>query len=364
MTFLLYFCISAITTAFLLPKINKIALKFGFSDLPDPRKQHKKPLVRFGGLAMAISFYISLISISILFKSDLLNNENLELLWVVTGSSLGFFLVGLIDDIFQISPFPRLILQIIIASSAWANGLSINAIHIPFFESNFNHIYLPVLISLLITILWLVGITNAINWLDGLDGLASGIVAISGLELFIISSSNNNFGASILAIILTGCCIGLLRYNFYPASILMGDCGSYFIGYNIAALSIIVCSEIEKVGGFSSTIFYIGLATTILFLPVFDMIFVILSRIKSGSSPFYPDRRHLHHRLIKKGLDHRSAVLLIYALTLWFGSISLMSARINTSFYWFIISTIILFIIMSSKTKKFKHIIKLISRAS
>ena len=355
MTFFAFCGIPALITIFLLPRIKAIALNFGFTDHPSPRKQHKKPLVRFGGVAMAISFYSTLIVLLIVFKSNLIKYEGTEIIWVLVGTSLCFFLIGLTDDIFQLSPWPRLGLQMAIACFAWSKGLSINTINIPWANGTYDSISLSIPISILITIFWIVGITNAINWLDGLDGLAAGIVAISALEISIISASNNNIGASIAAIVLAGCCIGLLRYNYHPASVLMGDGGSYFLGYNLAALSIIGCSDIVNTGGIYN-IFDFHLVVIILLLPIIDMLFVIISRILEKKSPFYPDRRHIHHRLLKMGLDHPRTVLLLQSITLWLGSISLMLARINLSFYWFMTLSIIILIMFLAFMKSLKDV--------
>jgi len=154
---------------------------------------------------------------------------------------------------------------------------------------------------LLFTVIWLVGITNAINWLDGLDGLAAGVSAIAALALLSVSFSLHQPGAGLLAAALSGSCVGFLRHNFNPARIFMGDGGSYFLGFSLAAISLIgPAKELTTVS--------LVLPLLILSLPLADMSAVIMGRVSDGHSPFYPDRRHLHHRLLRAGFSHRRTV--------------------------------------------------------
>jgi len=194
---------------------------------------------------------------------------------------------------------------------------------------------LPDLLSLAATVIWLVGITNAINWLDGLDGLAAGVAGIAAVGLVSVSFSLHQVAAGFLAAALAGCCLGFLPHNFNPARIFMGDGGSYFIGFTLAAISIVGPAK-------GLTTVSLLLPLLILSLPLADMSAVIMGRLREGRSPFYPDRRHLHHRLLRAGFSHRKTVLLIYVFTQWLAALALVVANAEMRFLWLALATAIL----------------------
>jgi UDP-N-acetylmuramyl pentapeptide phosphotransferase/UDP-N-acetylglucosamine-1-phosphate transferase len=202
-------------------------------------------------------------------------------------------------------------------------------------ELPFMPLELPPLLSLLATVIWLVGITNAINWLDGLDGLAAGVSGIAAVGLLSVSFSLHQPAAGLLAAALAGSCLGFLRHNFNPARIFMGDGGSYFLGFALAAISIVGPAK-----GLTSVSLLLPLV--ILSLPLADMSAVILGRLSQGRSPFYPDRRHLHHRLLRSGLSHRRTVVLIYAFTQWLAALALVLVNAELRFVWLGLATAIL----------------------
>jgi UDP-GlcNAc:undecaprenyl-phosphate GlcNAc-1-phosphate transferase len=171
-------------------------------------------------------------------------------------------------------------------------------------------------LSLPITVIWLVGMANAINWIDGLDGLAAGVSGIAAAVMLVVSLQMGQPAAALIAAALAGGSLGFLRYNFNPAQIFMGDGGSYFLGFTLAAVGVI---------GFvkSTVVTSVLLPYIILAVPILDMSAVILDRLRHGKSPFIADKRHLHHRLLQAGLSQRLAVLFIYSLTLWVGSLAL-----------------------------------------
>ena len=187
------------------------------------------------------------------------------------------------------------------------------------FLSN-NYFYLNDSFSLIINILWFCGVINSINWIDGLDGLAAGISLIICFGLAFISIANGNLSIALLSIILAGSCLGFLKNNFYPAKIMMGDGGSYFLGTNIALLSFLAVAK-------SDGQINLFIPFTLLIVPILDMTYVIISRIQNKLSPFYPDRRHLHHRLINYGFSYKKTVCIIYLLN--FIAVSL-SIRMNS----------------------------------
>jgi UDP-N-acetylmuramyl pentapeptide phosphotransferase/UDP-N-acetylglucosamine-1-phosphate transferase len=184
-------------------------------------------------------------------------------------------------------------------------------------------------------VVWLVGITNAINWLDGLDGLAAGVSGIAAIGLLSVSFSLAQPAAGLLAAALAGACSGFLRHNFNPARIFMGDGGSYFLGFALAAISIVGPAK-------ALTSVSLLLPLLILSLPLADMSAVIMGRLSEGRSPFYPDRRHLHHRLLRSGLSHRRTVVLIYAFTQWLAALALVLANAENRFLWLALATAVL----------------------
>ena len=211
------------------------------------------------------------------------------------------FLLGITDDLLQLSPYLRLVFQILIASYAISSGIVIENIDFSYFGIKNFIVNLPEILSYLISIFWLVGITNAINWIDGVDGLASSITAISTLGFVLVSIKFGNFDSAFLGCALLGANLGFLRFNIRPASIYMGDGGSYFIGFTLASLSI--TSTLN-----SYQVLVPHLAILILLIPISDMGIVILKRIFSGKSPFLPDKNHIHHRLMATGLSESKVV--------------------------------------------------------
>ena len=155
----------------------------------------------------------------------------------------GFFLIGVFDDIFSLSPLKRLFLVLFWPIFAWNLGINFNNIDISFLNLGFANIILPNYLSLIITLIWLVGVTNAINWIDGLDGLASGCSGIMALTFGIIAIQNNNYEYALISFALAGASFGFLNFNFKPAKILMGDGGTYFLGFTLACLSLIVLKK-------------------------------------------------------------------------------------------------------------------------
>ena len=211
-------------TIFTLPFILKIGNKYNIYDKPSSRKQPKKILVRIGGLAMVIAFTLSIYLINALSNNFLFENEKLVTIII---SSFLFFMIGFTDDIFSLSAVIRLVIQIVVALWAWKMGLRIDNIDISWLD--IPKIELTTFVSSLITTLWLVGITNAVNWLDGLDGLAAGVTGFAGIGLTTISLQNGQVLEPIIAASISGCSFGFLKYNFFPAKLLIDHGGFYFI---------------------------------------------------------------------------------------------------------------------------------------
>lgn len=328
---LIAFVISAIVVLASTPVVKKVGLTSGRFDVPDARKVHQRPMVRLGGVSIFLGSLTALLLIWGLGGFGILPPHKEYEIWGVTIGGLAFFLIGLADDLYSLSPLVRLILQVGVASCAWLVGVQIAFINIPAIGIT----QLPVLVSWLFTILWLVGMANAVNWIDGLDGLAAGVCGIAAVVMLIVSLFMNQPAAALIVAAMAGGALGFLRYNFNPAQIFMGDGGAYYMGFTLAGVGVIGLLK-------SVTTVAILLPFLILAVPILDMSAVIIDRLRNGKSPFIADKRHLHHRLLKAGLSHRLTVLFIYSLTLWLGSLALAIARIPSGVAYAIAATALL----------------------
>jgi UDP-GlcNAc:undecaprenyl-phosphate GlcNAc-1-phosphate transferase len=336
----LTFTVATIGTALVVPFIRRLGLRWGLVDQPDPRKQHTLPMVRLGGVGIVVGFSLGLMVTWVCGGFAQLAPDKDQLIWTSLAGALCYFVIGLADDLFAQPPLPRLIGQMVVAMAVWSQGVRISNIDLPFHLPGANgaldHLLrLPPAVSLVATVIWLAGITNAINWLDGLDGLAAGVSGIAAVALLSVSFSLEQPAAGLLAAALAGACLGFLRHNFNPARIFMGDGGSYFLGFALASISIVGPAK-----GLTSVSLLLPLL--ILSLPLADMSAVIMGRLREGRSPFYPDRRHLHHRLLRSGLSHRRTVLMIYAFTQWLAVLALVVANAEMRFLWLGLATAVL----------------------
>jgi UDP-GlcNAc:undecaprenyl-phosphate/decaprenyl-phosphate GlcNAc-1-phosphate transferase len=300
----------------IVPQVKSLALRRGWVDLPNARKVHAQPMVRMGGIAICGATLLALALVWSLQGFSSLPTATAQPLLTVILGSVGFFLIGLADDLLNLSPFLRLFLQVGIASCVWAAGVQIEFVNFP----GLGIVHLG-WFSLPVTVIWLTGVVNAINWMDGLDGLASGVSGIAALTIFVICLFTNQPAAAILIAALSGSLLGFLYYNFNPAQIFMGDSGSYFIGFMIAGISVMSLVK-------SAIATAVLLPFLVLAVPILDMSAVIAVRLSKGRSPFMADKCHLHHRLLRAGLSHRATVCMIYALTLWVSSFALALASI------------------------------------
>ncbi|MDF5718994.1 MAG: MraY family glycosyltransferase [Rhizonema sp. PD37] len=313
---LIAFLVAAVVVLWTIPDVRNIGIKSGRVDKPGDRKVHQRPMVRLGGVSIFTGTIFSLMIVWCLGGFGHLSPEKEWQIWGVILGGIGFFLIGLADDLLNLSPFLRLFLQIVVAIGAWKAGVSIEFLSIPTMGMvDLNWLSMP------ITVIWLVGMVNAINWIDGLDGLAAGVSGIASIVMLFVALFMHQPAAALIAAALGGASLGFLRYNFNPAQIFMGDGGSYFMGFTLAAVGIIGLVKTPAVTA-------ILLPYLILAVPIVDMSAVILTRLRRGKSPFTADKSHLHHRLLHAGLSHRLTVLFIYSLTLWVGSLALAVAGI------------------------------------
>ncbi len=311
------FILSAAVVLCLTPLVKKAGLASGRVDMPGGRKVHSQPMVRLGGVSIFVGVLVALLSVWAAGGFLGSDGEPLERVaeysvWGVTLGGLAFFLIGFIDDLFGLSPISRLIMQSAVASVAWWVGVDIRFLTIPFIGIT----QLPAWLSLLVTIFWLVGMANAINWIDGLDGLAAGVSGIAAAVMVVVSLYMGQPAAALIAAALAGGSLAFLRYNFNPAQIFMGDGGAYFIGFTLAGVGVIGLVK-------GVTTVAVLLPSLTLAVPILDMSAVILLRMRRGLSPFVADKRHLHHRLLNAGFSHRFTVMFIYVLALWVGSLAM-----------------------------------------
>ena len=306
------FAIAFMTAFMATPYTINIAKKLGAVDNPkDERRINKVEMPRLGGVAVILGFIVSmlylLIALSIEDKVDLNKDYYLrKLIGFAVGGGI-IIIVCFIDDVKGVPAIIKLLAQITAASIAISSGIMIENIDVPVLEISTDKI-----VNIIITLGWIVGITNAMNLIDGLDGLSTGISIISCFSLLVIFALNGSPVISILLITaLSGALVGFIPYNFNPARTFIGDTGSNFIGY---CLSIISIFGIAK----TYTAIVIVAPMIVLGLPIFDTLFAIVRRLKKGKSLkaiVEPDAGHLHHRMLKKGFTQKQAVLILYGLS-------------------------------------------------
>ena len=261
-----------------------------------------------GGISIFFGFLIPTCLNFYLKSADIDNLNNYRIFLVIT---FLFFVLGILEDFFKLPFFIKLVSQIVIASYAFSQGFKFDLLELPLLNIFGDSVLYNFLIYF-ITVIWVVGIVNAFNWADGLDGLASGLVTITSLGLILILVFVDIDSINILILIaFIASNIGFIIHNFYPAKIFMGDGGSYFIGSVIAFLSI--NKEIFPLSNSFSLINLIGIILVI-GLPLIDMTNVIFIRLLNKKSPFYPDRSHFHHKLIDYGLNHKQSTIVCYSI--------------------------------------------------
>ncbi len=327
---LIAFLVSVTFVLWTIPDVKTLGLKLGIVDRPNARKIHKDPVVRVGGVSIFAGTMTALLIVWLLGGFSALAPHKLTEIKVVVIGSILFFGIGFADDLFNLTPISRLLMQIAVATGCWYLGVRIEFLSFPVYS--LIKIYW---LSLPITVVWLVGMANAINWIDGVDGLAAGVSGIAAFVMLVVTLFMNQPAAALIAAALAGGALGFLRYNFNPAQIFMGDGGAYFMGFTLAAVGII---------GLVKTTFItaVVLPYLILAVPILDASAVILSRIRKGKSPFVADKSHFHHWLLKSGISQRQTVLLIYTLTFWVGSLALGFSNIPSGWGYAIGATMLL----------------------
>ena len=282
------------------PLVRRFAFKIGAIDIPkDNRRMHKKPTPRIGGLAIIFGFTVATLCFA---------QPSRQLYGTLAGAAI-IAVMGVIDDCKNLPAKLKFVIQIIAALVVvFAGDIKIDVFTNPNFLSDNPYWVLPEWLSVTLTVIWIVFITNAVNFIDGLDGLAAGVSAIMSISLVFISIRVGEYSIAILGIALMGSCFGFLPFNFNPAKIFMGDTGSTFLGFMLATLSI--------QGGFKSyAVISFAVPLLILGLPLFDALFAMIRRILRGQSPMTADRGHLHHRLVDMGFSQKQTVFILYAIS-------------------------------------------------
>jgi UDP-GlcNAc:undecaprenyl-phosphate GlcNAc-1-phosphate transferase len=297
------------------PLVRGVAHRLGLLDLPGGRKVHRIPVPRLGGVAMAIAFGVA-IALATVVSPDLGATEGLRpnrAPAILAGVSV-LVVVGIVDDTRGMSAFVKLVLQIGAASIAWWIGLSIEILHLPWGMVQLGALSLP------LTVAWIVAVINAVNLIDGLDGLATG-VALSVLGAFGLLAAVDRVDPTLPLIAATaGAAVGFLAYNLHPASIIMGDTGSMFLGFVIAAFGISLTQD--GVNPVAPWVPMIALA-----VPILDTIWAIIRRASRGDPLFVADAGHIHHQLLRRGLSQRDAMLILTAVSAAFATIAVVIAR-------------------------------------
>lgn len=284
------------------PIVKSYAQKLGAIDTPgEERRIHNHPIPRMGGMAIFLGFLVSVV----LFA---------DITTQVQGILIGTIIIvatGVVDDIVSLRYWIKLLAQIVAAAVAVAHGVVIQVLSNPNVFSENANIFIGIL-AVPVTILWIVGVTNAVNLIDGLDGLACGVSTISSATMLVVAIMVAEPNVAVILAALMGGCIGFIPYNLNPAKIFMGDTGALLLGYLLATVSILGLFKFYAVITFLVPILALA-------LPLFDTAFAIIRRLLKGQNPMTPDRGHLHHRLIDHGLSQKQAVAVLYSLSAMLG---------------------------------------------
>lgn len=303
----LAFIFAFLTSYFLTPLVKKIATRTGAMDIPDfageGRRVHIRPTPRLGGLAIYLGFMLPALT--------LLPREGERLFGLLLGATL-ILLLGIADDYRNLSPRVKLAGQVLAALVFIYMGNRVVWLSNPWADGPHNAMWYIGIWSVPLTLLWVVGITNTLNLIDGLDGLAAGVTAIASVTLLLVALQEGQANIVFLTAALAGSTLGFLPYNFNPAQIFMGDTGSLFLGFVLAAIAVQGALK-------SATVIALAVPILALGLPILDTFLAIVRRFRNGSPIFQADRQHLHHRLLERGLSHRQAVLFLYSVSGVFG---------------------------------------------
>lgn len=298
-TIIAAFAVAAVLSYFFTPPVKNFAHKVGAIDVPkDARRMHKKPIPRLGGLAIYGGFLCSILIFGQLDET---------MLCVLLGAAI-IVALGIFDDVLALGAKLKFVVQIVAAAIPVCIGdlqIGLFTNLNPLSDTPFVHLGI---LAVPVTIIWIVGITNAVNLIDGLDGLAVGVSSIAAITMLAVALLTGNMPIAITMAALDGACIGFMPYNLNPAKIFMGDTGSTFLGYMLATVSIMGLFKFYAVISFAVPFLILG-------LPIFDTANAIIRRVAAGRSPMSPDRGHVHHKLIDMGFNQKQAVAVLYVIS-------------------------------------------------
>ena len=303
--------LAAVAAFLATPLVRRLAFRWGAIDLPSVRKVHTEPMPRLGGLAVFAGFWVPWIGLYLVTNrvTEILRTyDKLSLCLALGGSAM--LLLGIYDDIKEASARLKFGVQIAVAVGLYSGGFQITKVSNPFGQALELH-----WLALPMTVLWIVGITNAINLLDGIDGLATGVTACIALSLALINVIYGNILVALLTLCLAGACLGFLPYNFSPARIFLGDSGSLFLGLMLACIGTVSLFK-------AATATFIAVPLILFGLPLFDTTSVVLGRLSRRQPVFVADKTHVHHQLLRLGLNQPQAAYFLYGITLLLGALA------------------------------------------
>lgn len=309
-TYLLAFAVALASALIVTPVARKVAIRFEVLDSPSDRKIHADPVPYLGGVAIVFAFAVAMVGGAVL-KNVLTESSFLEIAAIIGGGVL-LSLMGLWDDLRVVPGWIKVPLELGLGTLLYFTGVRAELFQI-----------MPV--DLIITVAWVIGITNAVNYMDNMDGLTAGVSAIAAIYFAVLAGLSGQFLVASLSAALAGCAIGFLWHNRPPARIFMGDAGSLFIGFLLAGLGLEL-----RFDNIARVTFFVPVA--ILAVPILDALMVSLSRVLRGLSPIHPGRDHISHRLVKTGIPSRAALGLIYfasAACAWIGVVIAYSSALT-----------------------------------
>ncbi len=336
----------------LTPLVKKFAVRIGAMDKPNARKVHTRIMPRLGGLGIYLAFIVTVAAL-LPFVSSWFTTRDMSFVSAFLIGGTIIVLIGALDDRFELSAKVKLLGQIVAASVVvFGFNIRVDFVNIPFQDAYSS---LETWVSIPLTILWIVGVTNAINLIDGLDGLAAGVSGIAIGTIAVMSFLMGNTMIALMCLVLLGSIIGFLFFNFHPAKIFMGDTGSLFLGFSLAMLSMLGFKQIAVVS-FITPLIIIG-------VPLSDTLFAIIRRAVQRKPIFSPDKGHLHHCLRELGFSHRQTVLIIYGIAAFFGVLAIIqssAAMFEANWVTFVVICIMMFFLqvgaevigLVSKTRK------------
>jgi len=300
--FVAYFFISFLASLALTPVARKLAVRLNMYAHPNHRTSHNGAVPKFGGLAIIFAFVLGL-AVAFSLDKSLFAGEGARVGSLVLGALL-IFLTGALDDKLELNCNVKLVIELVVASLAFRAGWRVETILLP----AAMEIHLGIF-SYFLSVFWMVGVINAFNLIDGLDGLAAGIALVVSFVMISIAALFGNSLVALISLLLAGAVLGFLRYNINPASIFMGDSGSLSLGFIISCLSIEAASVQPGRIAFLVPFLLLG-------IPITDTLLAIVRRLRKGIHPFHADQEHIHHRLVKLGLSQPGAAMFIVGMSL------------------------------------------------